>query len=492
MNNDKNLPRGLFILIGVCAAMIILTILQMVLSGIGMVPVFLSTNAVNILLGAAGMGALLYLGNRTSKKLHQLLELIRPLEKKDYKALASLGHQDEDEESYGELKKNLKDLGVFVEMFKTHATGNARMEKLLSESIKSIKEETKATSQADNEPLARCLGEIDASAEQAAAALEKVESYVSFITEMGQGQNKVIEELDTRLAATAELEQSIAATIEESGKNAGELKNKINAGEGHSQNAYNIINEASKDLDKITEIVRTINKTSQQTNILAMNAAIESAHAGAAGAGFAVVADEIRKLAESNSANAKNIRAVLLGITRQITEALKASEVSTNAYSSLTDEVNNLVESLDTVANNAHRNSSTRERMKLALSESSGGTGKANDNAVDIATFVYSFRAALEHIKSLCDPAKVLAAESGSPKAIAHDGGIGQPRKKLETDLDKILEYLKETEEMEGLVVASGLVRPSVRRGPAKRPGGEVDNSFRRDVAVKSPPKTVF
>ena len=480
MNNNKNLPGGLFIFIGVSAAMIALTVLQIALPEIGWFPLFIRTNVINILLGMAGMGLLLYQGNKVSRKLTSLEELIQPLEKKDYSALASLKPQDAGEESHTELKKSLKDMGVFVDMFKTHANGNANMEKLLTQVIKAAKDgtrETTAAGQPINESLARCLGEIESAVEQAVSALEQVENFFSSISEMGRGQNRVIEELDARLTTTAELEQSMAATIEESGKNAGDLWNKINDGEGHSRVAYNIINEASKDLDKITEIVRMINKTSQQTNILSMNAAIESAHAGAAGAGFAVVADEIRKLAESNSANAKNIQAVLLGITKQITEALKASEVSSNAFSLLTTEITKLVESLDTVADNARKSNDTRARMKIALTESSGGTGKIQDNAVDVATFMYSFRSALEHIQQLCEPAKTGAMETA-----------GRPQKNLETALDKVLEYLKETEELEGMLSPGAAARKGII---AKRQAGGSGHSPGRDVAVKSPPKTV-
>ena len=495
MNNNKKLPGGLLILLGVCTAMIVLTILQVLLPGIGLFPVFIRTNVINILLGAAGMGALLYMGNRVSKKLHRLQELVGPLEKKDYQALASLKLQDSGEESYLELEKTLKNLGVFIEIFRTHANGNSVMEKRLKEIINSIKEgtgETAGSWQTASVSLAHCLGEIDSSAEQAVSALEQVESYFSSISETGRSQNNVMAELDASLSTTAELEQSMTETIKESEKNAGDLRSKINDGEGHSRNAYNIINEASKDLDKITEIVRTINKTSQQTNILSMNAAIESAHAGAAGAGFAVVADEIRKLAESNSANAKNIQTVLLGITRQITEALKASEVSSNAFNSLTDEINRLVESLAAVSGNARKSNDTRARMKMALLDVPGGTANnVHDKTVDTAAFVYSFRAALEHIKTLCKPEKTGITEAGLGGSAAGFPGADtrQPVKKLETDLDKILEYLKETEELEGILVSSGLAHSLVKKAAAaRRPGGDAG----RDVAVKSPPKVVY
>src|SRR5574344_2920468 len=94
--------------------------------------------------------------------------------------------------------------------------------------------------------------------------------------------------------------------------------------------------EQSEALVEASSVIKSI---AGQTNLLAMNAAIEAAHAGESGKGFAVVADEIRKLAEQSNVQGKTISSHLKELQKSINTVVETSKLTANAFISVAENI---------------------------------------------------------------------------------------------------------------------------------------------------------
>ncbi len=144
---------------------------------------------------------------------------------------------------------------------------------------------------------------------------------------------------------------------------------------------------------EISKIIGVINGIAARTNLLAMNAAIEAAHAGNAGRGFAVVADEIRKLAESSGTNASQIGQMLGNITDRIGLVARSSQSSTAGFDRIVDAIQSftysfseIVGSMDEMAAGSTHVLEASQHMKDELEAVSGMAGEISGETGAIHT----------------------------------------------------------------------------------------------------------
>ena len=184
--------------------------------------------------------------------------------------------------------------------------------------------ETAATVEEIIRTIKQLNGSIENQAASVAESSSAIEQMVGNIASITQTLGKTDDIVKTLASATADGKETISG-------------------------ANSVTQKISEESGSLLEASSVIQHIASQTNLLAMNAAIEAAHAGEAGKGFAVVADEIRKLAEESSTQGKTITSTLKVLSSDI-EALssssKTAEEKFNAIFKLSDQVKTMSQTL--------------------------------------------------------------------------------------------------------------------------------------------------
>jgi methyl-accepting chemotaxis protein len=136
---------------------------------------------------------------------------------------------------------------------------------------------------------------------------------------------------------------------------------------------------------KISEIVNVIKEIADQTNLLALNAAIEAARAGEQGRGFAVVADEVRKLAERTAKSTEEITSMVGAIQQSTTQVVTRIDAGVSAVDRSVAHANEAGQSIESLLEIARRVAELIHDIDLALSEQSMASTEAARSVEGIA-----------------------------------------------------------------------------------------------------------
>ncbi len=181
-------------------------------------------------------------------------------------------------------------------------------------------------------------------------AVDEVSATVEEIVGNIGSLNRLVGDQTEYLSSSASAVEQMVANMDSITKNIDASMASYTALDEASERGYDRLNAVSEAIANIASQSRGLEETNavissiaSQTNLLAMNAAIEAAHAGEAGKGFAVVADEIRKLAEDTAARSGEIRGVLKALGGHVESAVAMSGEAGKSFDSIRSSVKDVV-----------------------------------------------------------------------------------------------------------------------------------------------------
>ncbi|WP_434360985.1 methyl-accepting chemotaxis protein [Parasalinivibrio latis] len=242
--------------------------------------------------------------------------------------------------------------------------------------------------------LDRLVTDTSKTLESGQLAYTRCDNIAAAMSEMSNSSQEVAATANN-VRERADDSEAISDECDRSGQNAHRVTTDLLA---HIENSYNVVEELEQQTASVKSILDTISSISEQTNLLALNAAIEAARAGEQGRGFAVVADEVRNLAQRSKQSTEEIQTLLEEIGSKSNLAYKRMQQSREEGSVCQDTVGSVQEGIHRLKASIESLAELNASIAAAASEQAQTASSVNE---DVDVLLNISRESLDHSENI-------------------------------------------------------------------------------------------